>query len=112
MVVLVVERVPDGLRGSIRRWMIEVQAGVFVGRLTQRVRQEVWARVKRESAAGAAMMAWTARCEQGYSIEVHGELNRSIIDMDGLDLISRPRRSRKSPPARSTNVIRDNEDAS
>ncbi len=93
MVVLVVERVPDGLRGSLRRWMIEVQAGVFVGRLSQRVHQEIWARVQRESAAGAAVLIRSNRSEQGYAIEVHGQPGRAIIDMEGLYLVARPKTS-------------------
>ena len=39
MVVMILERVPPGLRGEIRRWMIEPRAGVFVGKLSAMVQK-------------------------------------------------------------------------
>lgn len=95
MVVLLVERVPDGLRGALRRWMLEVQPGTFVGRLSQRVREELWKRVAAQGGPGAAVLLWTARNEQGYEIEVWGQPDRRVLDFDGLQLVARPRKDRK-----------------
>jgi CRISPR-associated protein Cas2 len=39
MVVLILERVPPGLRGELTRWFLEPQAGVFVGRVSAIVRE-------------------------------------------------------------------------
>jgi len=38
MVVLILEKVPRSLRGELTRWMIEVDTGIFVGRLSAMVR--------------------------------------------------------------------------
>ena len=40
MVVLILERVPPGLKGDLSRWMIEPKAGIFLGRVSARVRDE------------------------------------------------------------------------
>ena len=42
MVVLILERVPPGLRGELTRWFLEPQAGVFVGRVSAAVRERLW----------------------------------------------------------------------
>ena len=42
MTVLVLERVPAGLRGFLSRWFLEVQANVFVGTVSSRVRDNLW----------------------------------------------------------------------
>lgn len=44
MVVLVLTACPSGLRGDISRWMLEIAPGVFVGRLSTRVRERLWER--------------------------------------------------------------------
>ncbi|MEI8259518.1 MAG: type I-E CRISPR-associated endoribonuclease Cas2e, partial [Deltaproteobacteria bacterium] len=46
LIVIVVERATPGLRGQLTRWMLEVRAGVFVGTLSSRVRDKLWALVK------------------------------------------------------------------
>ena len=42
MVVLILERVPRGLRGDLSRWMVEPKAGIFLGRITARLRDKLW----------------------------------------------------------------------
>ncbi len=94
MIVVVVERVPDGLRGRLRRWMLEVQAGVFVGKLSKRVRGEVWSLICEQVGAGAAVMIRPAQNEQGYVFEIAGSPTRSVFDCDGLWLVARERKKR------------------
>ena len=57
MVVLIVTAVKPGLRGELTRWMIEPQAGVFVGNLSGRVRDRLWEKVESEVLEGYARSA-------------------------------------------------------
>ena len=40
MIVLILERVPVGLRGELTRWLLEAKAGVFVGKVVDRQRRD------------------------------------------------------------------------
>ncbi|WP_029090191.1 type I-E CRISPR-associated endoribonuclease Cas2e [Brevibacterium album] len=89
MVVIVVAACPAGLRGELTRWLLEVSPGVFVGKLSARVRERVWQRVLDGVGTGRASMVWSARNEQGLEFETHGE-TWAVEDFDGLKLITRP----------------------
>ena len=45
MVVLIVENMPEGERGQLTKWLIEVKAGVFVGKINSMVRDIIWEKV-------------------------------------------------------------------
>lgn len=90
MTVVVVERARPSLRGQLTRWMLEVRAGVFVGTLSARVRDELWKLVLERLGDGSALLIHTARNEQGFVIRCEGEGSRMLFDMDGLTLIGRP----------------------
>jgi len=45
MVVMILECVPESLRGELSRWLLEPKAGVFVGTVTATVRERLWERV-------------------------------------------------------------------
>ena len=66
MTVVVLERAPRSLRGHLTRWMLEVRAGVYVGTLSLRVRDSLWALVEARIRQGAAVMIFRARTEQGF----------------------------------------------
>ncbi len=89
MTVIIVERAKPGLRGQLTRWMLEVQAGVFVGTLSSRVRSRLWATVCAKN-RGGSLLLYRSNNEQGFSFETHGDTSRSIIDMEGLLLVRRP----------------------
>ena len=88
MTVMVLERVPAGLRGKLTRWMLELRAGVFVGTLSGRVREKLWADVcKRRRGVGACTIVHGAQTEQGYVIQTIGDTSRAVADFDGLQLM-------------------------
>ncbi len=87
MVVLIVTAVKPGLRGELSRWMIEPQAGVFVGNLPGRVRDKLWEKVQKDVRDGSAVMLFSARTEQGFTVKVHGDRRRIPVDYEGLTLI-------------------------
>lgn len=90
MTVIVVERATSGLRGQLTRWMLEVRAGVFVGTLSARVRQKLWALICARNPKGGSLLVYRAPNEQGFVVVTHGDTSRSILDIDGLQLVRRP----------------------
>lgn len=89
MTVLVLTAVPVALRGHLTRWLFEVAPGVFVGRVTARVREHLWCRISKHAGdAGRAVMIYAAKNEQGLAFRVLGG-TWSPVDLDGLMLIQR-----------------------
>ena len=86
MVVFVLENASEKLRGTLSRWMIETKPGIFVGSLNPMVREKVWNMIPSHAPVGALML-YTCNNEQGYDVKMYGEPSRSVIDLDGLNLI-------------------------
>ena len=89
MIVLILERAPAGLRGDITRWLIEVNAGVFVGNASARVRDRLWDRICAYKRPFGAILIHRAVCEQGFAIRCWGEPSREMVVFDGLTLVRR-----------------------
>lgn len=89
MLVLVLTAVPPGLRGFLTRWLLEISAGVFVGKVSMRVRELLWQRTTTMVRTGRAILVFSARNEQGLSFLVHGH-HWEPIDVDGITLMLRP----------------------
>ncbi|HAZ64296.1 MAG TPA: type I-E CRISPR-associated endoribonuclease Cas2 [Armatimonadetes bacterium] len=87
VVVLIVENAPRGLRGELSRWLIEPKAGVFVGNVSALVRDRLWERLCREAAPVSGLLIVGARTEQKFSIRVHGDPSRDIVEVEGLQLV-------------------------
>lgn len=87
MVVLIVTAVRPGLRGELSRWMVEPQAGTFVGNVPARVRDRLWDKIVREVREGSAVLLHSARTEQGFAVRVHGDRRRVPVDFEGITLI-------------------------
>ncbi len=92
MTVVVLIAAPEGLRGHLTRWMVEVTAGVFVGNPSARVRERLWALLSDRVGDGQAIMVEAARNEQGWAVRTAGQDRWYPIDLDGLILSARPRR--------------------
>ncbi len=95
MMLLLLERVPRGLRGELSRWMIEPRANVFVGNVSAMVRDKLWEMACQGSAGGSAFMLYTTNNEQGYAFRLWGEPSRYPEDFEGLMLVRIPERSRE-----------------
>ena len=89
MVVLVLSAVPDGLRGHVTRWLLQISPGVFVGNLSARVRERLWQIVAETMGTGRAIMVFRARNEQGLSFLTWGD-PWLPTDFEGLTLMVRP----------------------
>lgn len=88
MVIFIMENVTEKLRGEITRWMLEAKAGVFIGNMTAAVRKLLWNKVNENAEQGCALMIYSYDTEQGFEIEMLGAPKRSVIDFEGIKLIS------------------------
>jgi CRISPR-associated protein Cas2 len=94
MVVLIVEDAKPALRGLLSRWLIEPRAGVFVGRLSARVRDRLWERVANSGKVQGALLIHGAQNEQGFAVRSCGDTSREPVDFEGLTLIRCPKESK------------------
>lgn len=88
MLVIVVENVPSRLRGRLALWLLEVRAGVYIGKVSRRIREMIWDTVKYGIDDGNAVMAWTTNTESGYDFLTLGKNRRIPKEMDGLRLVA------------------------
>ena len=88
MVVFVMENVPEKLRGELTRWMLEVKAGVLIGNMRATVRTSLWQKVKEGGGEGSALLIYSFDSEQGFNVEMIGDPNRSVVYLEGINLIS------------------------
>lgn len=56
MVVFVLENVSNSLRGELSRWLFEIKAGVFTGKISALVREELWHYIGDKVGDGSALM--------------------------------------------------------
>lgn len=88
MLVIVVENVPPRLRGRLAVWLIEIRAGVYVGDLSAKVREMIWAQIVDGIEEGNAIMTWSTNTESGFDFLTLGENRRLPVEFDGLKLVS------------------------
>jgi len=88
MLVIVTENAPPRLRGRLAVWLLEVRAGVYVGKYSSKVRDMLWQQVKEGIEDGNAVLAWAANNESGFEILTLGENRRIPYDLDGMKLVS------------------------
>jgi CRISPR-associated protein Cas2 len=94
--VFIFEQVKAGLRGELRKWMLELRTGVFVGSVSARVREILWKKIvervqedqQTELHYLGAWMVRDAPNEQGFLMETIGETKRELANFDGLWLIA------------------------
>ena len=88
MVVITLEKVSRSLRGELTRWLVELDTGVFVGRVSARVRELLWEKVVEKAGEGRCTMAWNAANEQGFRIRIYGHEDRKVLVLDGVELVA------------------------
>lgn len=89
MIVITLTNCPPNLRGDLTKWLQEINTGVYVGRVSARVRDEIWERVKENAKSGTVTMVFSTNNEQRMDFRIHNT-NWEPIDYDGLKLILRP----------------------
>lgn len=117
MVVIVVTLSPAKLLGHLTRWLFEISPGVYVGKVSARVRELLWDQVLENIGSGRAIMVFSSDNEQGLEFRTHGQ-EWQPVDFDGLELIMRPNNRNsagtnqpKSNPADSERLASFDDDA-
>lgn len=80
-------RLKARLRACAAVWLLEVRAGVYVGRYSARVRERIWAQIEAGIGDGDAVMCWSAPTDQGFAFRTAGRNRRTPIDFDGMTLV-------------------------
>ena len=88
MTVIAMDAAPEGVRGELTRWFLELKPGVFIGKVNTRIRDLLWERICQTDAANGAVMAYAAPNEQGLSLRVFGVPKRRVNDFEGIQLIT------------------------
>ncbi len=89
MVVVTLTSCPPRLRGDITKWLMEIHTGVYVGKISARVRDELWERICGNIQNGTATMTYSAQNEQRLAFRIHNT-TREIHDLEGIHLVFRP----------------------
>ena len=88
MLVIAVENAPPRLRGRLAVWLLEIRAGVYVGKASKRQRERIWLNVEELCDEGNAVMVWPTPTEQGYDFATYGPNRRIPLLFDGVKLVS------------------------
>ena len=74
MIVVALTNCPPRLCGDLTKWLQEINYGVYVGQLNQRVREELWKRICDNLSKGQATMVYSANNEQRMEFRVHNTM--------------------------------------
>lgn len=86
LVVLIVESVPDHLRGYLERFLQEARTGIFVGTLSKRVVEDLWVKACAHAGEGDVVMIQPSGNEAGYVMVTREHPRWRVIDHDGWQL--------------------------
>ena len=90
MMVMILESMPEGVRGELSRWLIEPHAGVFLGHVNAMVRDRLWDLCCESCLEGGIIQMWSANNEQRFNVRVFGDTRRNIVEFEGIQLVRRP----------------------
>ena len=93
IVVVSAAAIPEHLRGYVSRFMVQVDANLFVGNLTPKIADAIWSDLIRYSGCGSITMVREDRSQElEFSVATHGPRRAFVpVDLDGLMLMSRLR---------------------
>jgi len=87
MVVMILEKVPTSLRGTLTRWLLEPHSGIFVGHVSALVRDQLWDKCTLSKGVGGVIQIWSTNNEQHFAMRMAGDTKRLVIDNEGLYLV-------------------------
>lgn len=82
-----------GIKGLVTRWLSEIGTGAYLGTLSTRVRELLWKRVSGQIGDGGAVLVWSDKTEQGYSVLTAGRLPYEFVDFEGLVLAKKVKKA-------------------
>lgn len=92
LIVLQLVKPRASLRGYCRRFLLEPSANLFVGRANKDLLEDLSKKVD-ESGICAVLVIQDKKMDMGVRLKVFGKPNRSVIDFDGFQAISRKTKS-------------------
>ena len=104
MLIVMLTDCPAKLRGDLSKWLFEINTGVYVGRVSARVREELWQRICDNLHHGQATMVYPATGEQRMEFRVHNT-TWEIADYDGIKLMRRPSPTVAKPAAAEDSIV-------
>jgi CRISPR-associated protein Cas2 len=90
MLVIILEKVPVGLRGELTRWLVEPHPCVFVGHVSAMVRERLWEKCCKSAKGGGVVQMWATNTEQRFQMRTYGNTKREIVDFEGIQLVRIP----------------------
>jgi len=87
MLVIVAENIPARLRGRLAIWLLEIRAGVYIGKVSKRVREMIGGLIEEHIEEGNVVMAWPAPTPQGFQFVTLGKNRREQVEFDGVFLV-------------------------
>lgn len=88
MLVMILEAVPEAVKGELSRWLTPIGTGVFVGRASAEVRDLLWHAAVAKAGEGRVVQAWARRGEPGYALRAHGFRDARVVSMEGVPLVA------------------------
>lgn len=87
----------------MNNWFLELKAGVFVGKVSSRVRDYVWEEVARwveecPDPEPYAVLVCQAETEQGMVMRTAGQYAYAVADFGGIQLVTRQHRAATPEP--------------
>lgn len=101
MVVVTLTDCPPKLRGDLTKWLMEINTGVYVGKVSARIREMLWTRICENLSQGRATMVYSTNNEQGMEFCVHNSAWKPV-DFDGIQLVMRPEHAQCETKARAS----------
>lgn len=87
MMVIAVNNAPPRLRGRLSVWLLEVRAGVYVGKYSKRTQEMIWGHIINDIEEGDAVIVWSSPNESGFEFETCGTNRREPFDKEGMKLV-------------------------
>ena len=106
--IICTSSVPQGIRGALNQWYLELLPGFFVARVRSRVREEIWSLIVDALISdddAYAVSVHSGETEQGFILRQVGDHPYQVEDFDGLQLVAR---RHKEAPAGLFGVLSTN----
>lgn len=105
-ILLKVKNCPAHIRGYLRRFLSEPDAGLFIGNCSKRVSEKIWNRItEEETGLSAYIVRSTSENEQGFTFEKFNLSKRKEIqDKDGLLVFGKNKKPQNSDIADIRNI--------
>jgi CRISPR-associated endoribonuclease Cas2 subtype I-E len=82
MLVMVIEKVPAGLRPMLSHWLSEPKEGIFIGNTSEQVVDELWEKTTNAGqTTGAIIQIWIDQTTGNYSYRQCGARNRGRFNV-------------------------------